>query len=120
MDGARLEGLLAPGGHTPLAPSTCAMGVQLEEGQMGLSKATGHTPLLPRSSSLTLKHKILNAPFTLTLSSPSIFLQMPLFLTLTTEAVLYYSIISKGIILILFPYSYQVLRKKKNCPFFQP
>ena len=88
---------------------------------MGLSKAKGPTPLLPRSSSLTLKHKILNAPFTLTLSSPCIFLQMPLFLTLKIKAVLYYSTISKGIILISFPYSHHVLRKKETAmSFFQP
>lgn len=45
MDGAGLEGLPAPGGHTPLAPSTFATAGQLEEGQMGLSKAEGHKAL---------------------------------------------------------------------------
>lgn len=80
---------------------------------MGFSKAQGHRPALPwsevilhSSSSVNLKHRISNAPFTLTLSSPSIFLQISSFLTLRISAVLYFSRVWEETTLILSPHSH--------------
>lgn len=116
FDAAYLEGAISSSGHIPLIHHLvpcCREGWNCRRSRRDSVKLEGTCLSCPRlkvilhsSSSLTLKQKILNAPFTLTLSSPPIFLQIPLFLTLKISVVLYFPRVWKVITLILRPYSH--------------
>lgn len=115
FDAACLEGTIGSSGHIPLIHHLvpcCEEGwnwrsrwdsVKLEETCLSCPRLK---VILHNSSYLTLKRKILNVPFTLTSSTPPIFLQISLFLTLKISVVLYFPKVWKEIILILCPYSH--------------